>query len=184
MSNLSEQEFVNRFCQLLYSSIEGLPQSVLENLETARFQALNQASTAASKSPEALNKEVVNTLEKETTVPREIENKLDLIRAQAMAKLEEKNAARELPLTDRVQAWLKSTLGVDNLTVPASVFATACLMLTVASTFDISSLRDDPERQLALPLETELTLIASAEDIELYENLEFYEWLTDNALVN
>ncbi len=184
MKQLTDQQFINRVCQHLDTSIEQLPLSVRQKLESGRTQALGQLSTADTDPSDLLCNEVVQTLEKDSTVPREIENRLDKIRAQAMAKLEEKHAARELPLADRFQVWLKSFLGVDNLTVPVSMFATACLLVTVVSTFDISRLGDNPEQQLVLPLDVELTSIASAEDIELYENLEFYEWLAENALVN
>jgi hypothetical protein len=50
-------------------------------------------------------------------------------------------------------------------------------MVTVVSLFYVSS-----RPAGILSLEEEISLIASAEDIELYENLDFYLWLDENGI--
>jgi len=55
------------------------------------------------------------------------------------------------------------------------MLATTCVMVTAISIFYVNS-----RPAGTLTLEEEISLVATAEDIELYENLEFYLWLAEN----
>lgn len=57
--------------------------------------------------------------------------------------------------------------------VPAGAFASI-----VATAIALSLMVTDPENDLARELE-DLDLLTAGEELELYENLEFYQWLED-----
>jgi hypothetical protein len=56
--------------------------------------------------------------------------------------------------------------------------ATACVIITVAVLFyNAPAPTDSP------PLDPNIGLIASADELELYENLDFYVWLAENEVL-
>ncbi len=74
--------------------------------------------------------------------------------------------------------------GIDKTVSPQSnwsvimtgAMATACVMV-----FAVMILLNSPVSNNAVPL-GDLDLISSSESLELYEDLEFYEWLEDDVL--
>ena len=68
---------------------------------------------------------------------------------------------------------------VDRFSIPVRVFATTCVIVTVVSLLTVF-----PDSATPLSLDEEISLIASADDLELYENLDFYMWLAENGLPN
>jgi len=68
---------------------------------------------------------------------------------------------------------------MTQMALPAKMLATACLTVTIVSLFYTAS-----RPAGTLPLEEEIALIASADDYELVENLDFYLWLADNGIPN
>ncbi|MFM1895061.1 MAG: hypothetical protein RLZZ385_135 [Pseudomonadota bacterium] len=79
--------------------------------------------------------------------------------------------------TDGFLQQLLRWLDGHRLAVPAGAFATACIMVTAVSLFYAGNEGNPP-----VSLEDEIRLFASAEDVELYENLDFYLWLAENGL--
>ena len=57
--------------------------------------------------------------------------------------------------------------------------ATACVLVTVVSLVYVNG-----NSSGNLSLDDELVLVASADDLELYENLDFYLWLDENGFAN
>jgi hypothetical protein len=55
------------------------------------------------------------------------------------------------------------------------MLATACVVVTAISIFYV-----DSRPAGTVTLNEEIGLVATAEDIELYDNLEFYLWLAEN----
>jgi hypothetical protein len=49
------------------------------------------------------------------------------------------------------------------------------------TTFTLLTVRD-PDEVMPAAMNEEGLVLASADDLELYENLEFYQWLADNGL--
>ncbi len=60
--------------------------------------------------------------------------------------------------------------------IMSGALATACVMV-----FAVMILLKSPVSNHAVPLD-DLDLISSSESLELYEDLEFYEWLEDDIL--
>ena len=74
---------------------------------------------------------------------------------------------------------LATRINLPRLSVPVSAFATACVLVTVATLF--FQFPEQPTGELA---EADILLFASSDEIELYDNLEFYLWLAENGLPN
>ena len=173
MNKLNDQQLIEEICIRLDSSIAQLDPSIAERLDSMRRQALAVDVVGTSRSEELLLNVRAKLDESEAVAP-EIEARLDQIRQQAIARLKSNPAESESSLFIRVQQTLQLWFASNRLAMPASVFASACVMVTVVSLFYISRPAG------SLPLEAEISLIASADDIELYENLDFYLWLAEN----
>jgi len=77
----------------------------------------------------------------------------------------------------RAQAIDKAVTQQSNWSViMAGALATACVMV-----FAVMVLLKSPVANHTVPLD-DLDLISSSESLELYEDLEFYEWLEDDVL--
>lgn len=103
-----------------------------------------------------------------------ISHQLDEIRRTALSQSWEINGSKPqppLPLIEKLKAWAD----IRNLAIPAGAFATTCVLITVVALFYMT-----PEN--TLPTDEDVILFASADEIELYENLEFYQWLAENGL--
>lgn len=174
MNRLEDSEFIEEICSRLDASIEELNHSISQQLDQSRTAAMQAINDGA----DALTLQVSKQLANED-LPPAIEARLNQIRQQAIAKLESAEAANKQGLYAQFRDWLGALLGNSNLAIPGSVFASACVLVTVVSIFYTSSRPFGP-----LILEDEIVLIASADDFELYENLEFYQWLSDNELAN
>ncbi len=94
-----------------------------------------------------------------------------------MARMQLPDAAAKNSLLSRIQQLFQSVFETNR--AMTSMAATACVMVTVVSFFYVSSRPTG-----ILSLEEEIGLIASADDIELYENLDFYLWLEENGMPN
>lgn len=101
-----------------------------------------------------------------------IQQKLQHLRRQALSQT-------TAPLSVRLFNRLHDTLTDYRLALPAGAFATACVLITAVSIF-----YRGPDGIEPLEFSEELTLLASADDLELYENLDFYLWLADNGIPN
>jgi hypothetical protein len=176
MSKLNDKEFVATICQQLDRSVENLPGSVLERLDTARNGAFKLAHQSIPDDDAALATVARHSLEDYEPLPKEIETRLDQIRQQAIARLDSHSKQPNgylKPWRERLQALF----GFD-FSAAAGFVATACVMVTVVSLFYVSRPTG------VLTTEEEMMLVASAEDIELYENLDFYLWLAESGIPN
>lgn len=177
MNKLNEDSFIKAIRMRLDESLVEVDSVITTRLDSMRQQALSAPRLPEAVDNEALIGSVLNTLDDHAALPPAIEASLDNIRRQAMARLQKADSRDKLAffgqVQDFVQSWYRANLAMANMA------ATACVMVTVVSIFYVSS------RQAGtLSLEEEISLIASAEDIELYENLDFYLWLEENGLPN
>ena len=164
MTRFDEQLFVSRIRRRLDGGLEHLDDKTMARLDAARDRALAQADTVAT---------VSAALTPQTALPAEIESRLDAIRRQAVSRLREPESGTAI----RRPWYALANLFHDRPWATGMVMA-AFVAVTTTSLL----LLDRPADSLSL--EEELTLVTSAEDIELYENLEFYLWLTENGLPN
>lgn len=187
MNKMTENEFLSAIRLHLDKSIAQLDADIASRLDSIREQALDPSEKLVlalgnprdPDSTENLVQTIRTNLEHSVSVPPEIEARLDDIRHRAMAKLD---LSREKSLQSPLSA-LRQRVGdlLDSLKIPmpARMVATACVMVTAVSLFYVA-LRPSG----SLSFEEEISLMASADDIELYENLEFYLWLAETELPN
>ena len=178
MNKLAEEAFLEEICRRLDGSIAHLSPSINERLDVSRQCALQQRSAEQAASLDSLTLEVRSKLNENDSVSPEIEDRLNQIRQLAIAQLDSSKPLAPHWLK-RVKNWLDSSFSDFNLPVPAGMLATACVLVTVVSIFYVNS-----RPAGSVSLEEEISLIASAQDIELYENLEFYLWLVENESIN
>ncbi|NKB34287.1 MAG: hypothetical protein GKR91_14445 [Pseudomonadales bacterium] len=176
MNKLDEPEFLAEIRSRLDRSTADLNPAMTVRLDQMREQALNTPRIQQVVDDESLVDGVLNTLDDNEELSPVIEQRLDQIRQKALAKMGASNTVARASLLDRIREDIAERFS-SGISMPASMFATACLMVTVVSLFYVSS-----RPAGSLSLEEELTLIASADDIELYENLDFYLWLAENGL--
>lgn len=179
MNKLEENIFIQEICQRLDASIAHLDPSISARLDSARQTALYGNMQAGIEDEDLLAEKVRRELNDNTAVTEEIEARLDQIRQQAMARLGTADSRTAPSMLANIRNWFDARFTAFGVSVPASMLATACVLVTVVSIFYVSF---PPAGSLSL--EDEISLLASAEDIELYENLEFYLWLAENESLN
>lgn len=172
MIKRSDEEFIALVRSELERSLEGLDPRTLARLGSASQQAL-AASTLPRNQDEAIRVRLADSYIDEKALPAGVEERLDQIRQQALARMPRQEQSQGV--FTQLCAWLKSVL--SSWQVPASLAATGFVMVTAVSLLPGNSNSE-------FSLEQELTLVATAEDIELYENLDFYLWLAENGFEN
>lgn len=168
-----EERFLLRVAAELDASLETLAPRECARLDAIRRDALQRADLPAAL-PAPASSELARALLADSAeqIPEEIRNRLDGIRASAMQKA--RAAQRESPAS-RFWQWLRLP---RQLAVPAGAFASVSVLVTTLALFTPA---ETPE-VLPVALSEDGLLIASAEELELYQNLEFYQWLADNGL--
>tara|TARA_R110002073_G_scaffold221415_3_gene381554 strand:- start:383 stop:925 length:543 start_codon:yes stop_codon:yes gene_type:complete len=175
MNKSDEAAFVQEVCRQLDASIAHLPKSTVQHLDASRQAAVMQQAHLSSQDDERLANAVGRELDDRSTVSPEIEARLNQIRQSAVARFEALQHERAASVRFSFGAWLKTQFDAFNYATSAGMLATACVLITAISIFYVSS-----RPAGTLTLEAEIGLVATAEDIELYENLEFYLWLAEN----
>lgn len=170
-----EERFLLRVAAELDASLETLTTQELARLDAIRRGALQTADVPAVLPPRATSEQAKSLLaDSAAQIPEEIRQQLDGIRARAMLKA---RAAQRESLATSLGQWLRLP---RQFAVPAGAFASVSVLITTLALFTPS---DTPE-VLPVALSEDGMLIASAEELELYQNLEFYQWLVDNGLQN
>jgi hypothetical protein len=175
MNKLDEGILVQKICRHLDASIAHLPQAIEQSLLECRLAALLQNLQLVPQDTEGLAKAVSRELDNSSALSPDIEARLDQIRQSAVAKFEQLQEKTTETSRFSLSAWIKTQSHSFNLSASAGMLATACVMVTAISIFYVNSRPTG-----TLTLEEEIGLVATAEDIELYENLEFYLWLAEN----
>lgn len=173
--NISDDNLTELICQHLDRSTQDLDAEVVARLDALRMQAMERTATDTDSVDEALLVDAVLTGLEEQPLPGSVSSRLDAMRAQAVDRY---TAPEAKPTKPQIQTWLQTWFG-EKLALSASMVATACVLVTVVS---LVYVREGSEGNLTL--NDELTLVASAEDLELYENLDFYLWLDENGFAN
>jgi hypothetical protein len=177
MNKLDDKQLLEEIRLRLDRSIAHLEPSVSERLHSMRRQAVAPAQDSADDHAHGLLLDVGQKLDDNEAVTPEIAARLDQIRQQAITSIKSTPPPVAEALLSRVRDSLVALFASHTMTIPARVFATACVLVTAASLFTVYSRPSG-----SLTPEAEIGLIASADDIELYENLDFYLWLAENGL--
>ena len=175
MNKLNEEVLVQEVCRHLDASIAHLPQTIEQYLTESRQAALLQNAHLVPQDADGLVHTVSRELEDNNALSPDIEARLDQIRHSAVARFEELQEKNTEAGRFSLSAWIKTQFDSFNFSASAGMLATACVMITAISIFYVNS-----RPAGTLTLEEEIGLVATAEDIELYENLEFYLWLAEN----
>lgn len=172
MNKLDEALLVQEICRRLDLSIAELPVPVEQQLSSSRQAAIAQL---ASGREDVLAQRVSRELDEKIPVSPEIDARLDQIRQNAVARFEAQQNAAAGSKPSFLAAQFKSYRDAFSFSTATGMLATACVLITAVSLFFVNS-----RPAGTLTLEEEIGLVATAEDIELYENLEFYLWLAEN----
>lgn len=167
-----DERFAARVAATLDSSIEGLPPCIEARLNcmrsTARARVVGHDAFVQSAGMVLSSAEAVDAL------PPPVSARLDDIRAQALQR-----AARQLEQRSQSTTWgVLARLLNPRLDIPAGAFASVSVLVI---TFALVTVRE-PVEVTPVAMNVEGLVLASADDLELYENLEFYQWLADNGL--
>ena len=171
-----EARFLAKVVQTLDSSLVRLPMEFEERLRSARQAALLQVPQLDSEDS-AVTSDFARALESsEQQIPESVKLRLDGIRADAMRKASE--ALGKANAEHKGSGWRWTRWAPQGFAVPASAFASICVLVTTLAIFNPS----EPLETMPLAVAEDSLVLASEEEIELYENLEFYQWLADNGL--
>lgn len=170
-----EARFLAKVVQTLDSSLVHLPTQFEERLSGARQAALLQAGELDSEDGAATNDFAWALESSEQQIPESVKRRLDGIRAEAMCKASE--ALGKATAERKGSGWRWTRWAPQGFAVPASAFASICVLVTTLAIFNPS----EPLETMPLAVAEDSLVLASEEEIELYENLEFYQWLADNG---
>ena len=176
IDDAAAEHFAARVAALLNSSTEGLPPHVEARLNSMRANAMIRVS-----GQEDFVRNAGLTLasgEGVENLPVEVRGRLDDIRAQALQRAGRKLRTQRPSPVVGLLTWLRARLIGTELGIPAGAFASVCLLMMTLAVF---SLRE-PDEVLPVAMLEEGLVLASGDDIELYANLEFYQWLAENGL--
>ena len=168
-SDSEEARFLRKVVQTLDSSLTHLPLGIEGRLDSVRHAVMLQAKEPSSESSAADMRFVAVIESSEPQIPESVRIRLDAIRAGAMQRA----SAAQQEKASWWSRWLP-----QGSALPVSAFASICMLVTTLAIFNLSG---TPETMPLVVAENSLVL-ASEEEIELYENLEFYQWLADNGL--
>ncbi len=164
VSQNEDQRLLQKVSSVLDDSLELNSPELNKRLDVARHAAILRASQ-----PMHAQDNISQTLDQSAQqLPRDITERLDAIRQQALL-----HAQASKPRS--TGTWLERLWPPKGFAVPGSAFAFSCILVTALSLFPAQS------PQEAMPLvvaENDLVLVPD-EELELYENLEFYQWLAD-----
>jgi len=164
--------FASRVAAMLDSSIEGLPPHIEARLDSMRSTALARLvghdAFAQSAGLILSGEEVAEGL------PPSVRERLDHIRAQALQRATRQLEQKSQPAGGGTLTRLLN----PRLGIPAGAFASVCVLVTTFALFTVR----EPNEVMPVAMNEEGLVLASADDLELYENLEFYQWLADNGL--
>ena len=169
MKKLSNDEFVESIVDVLDGFAEEVDEPTVSKLDMARENAMAKVAADAR-----LVNAVQQALAESENLPTQIDTKLDAMRKQALA-----SGSKPANLGAQIWQQLNSIFPSAQFNLSRSLIATACVTLTVASVFYNLS-----EPSNLLSTDEEFSVIAASEEIELYENLDFYLWLEENELLN
>jgi len=173
MRDFDEAQFLEDIRIKLDQQLLPLDSALNERLAQLRGQALQMPNSNAASEPvdESLLIDGVATRLDDFVEPSgEIQQRLDRLRRQAIAQ----GTGDTLAAGYREQL---RDLFSEQHRLGMGMVATAYLTVAVVSVFYVSSNLNE-----TFGTDPELTLVASADDLELYENLDFYLWLEENGI--
>jgi len=177
MNNGNHDILIADIQHYLDKSVEDLPDDTLEKLHSARQLAVAQvkSSTTSAGTDESIALAARTSLDDATEeLEPEVKRRLDAIRSQAVARLRHEQDNKNVN-TEALWQKFNEFFRRQGFGLPAGGLVTACLLVTVV-------VLQWPDSARISPVDSDILLFASADEIELYENLEFYLWLAENGM--
>lgn len=171
MNKRSDEEFIALIRGELDRDLKRLEPRLIARLDSIRQQALQVSARARDRDEETLVQIARQAPGSQHALPGDVEQRLDRIRRQALARMPGQQSPA--PAAGQRPAWLHSLL--TSWRLPAGMVATGFVLATALSLILPGNSTSD------FSLEQELALVATADDIELYQNLDFYLWLAENG---
>jgi DNA anti-recombination protein RmuC len=165
MIQRSDEEFIAAVSRMLDRSLEQLDPAIQQRLDSARQQAQSQDSLADSL-PHAAHQ----SLDRQSEISPEVEARLDQIRQRALDRMPRPAENRQ---RRSLVEMISEGLQLRAWQLSAGMLATSFVLVTAISLLPYGN-------NTELSLDQELALLATEDDIELYENLDFYLWLAEN----
>ncbi len=166
---IAEQRLLKKATAVLDDSLVANSPVVMRQLDAARHAALLRAWQ-----PMHGQDGITQTLDESAQqLPNEINKRLDAIRQQAIARGRPERT--EIPAS-----WLNNLWPPRGYAIPGSAFAFSCLLVTALTLFPTQS----PQEAMPLVVAEDDLVIMPDQELELYENLDFYQWLADSGLPN
>ena len=157
----ADKQFLCKVSAALDNSLDGDALLIMQRLDAARHAAMLRVWR-----PDGQQEALVQTLSDSTQeLPANVSLRLDAIRQQAMAR------AKPGP-------WFARIWPPSGFAIPASALAFSCLLVTAITLF---SGQNQLEAMPFVIAENELMAV-SEQELELYENLEFYQWLSETGV--
>jgi len=179
MNKLNQKKMISNITSILDQSVEELDDNLQLRLDRIRSQSLQQRQID-NEFDESLDPLIMATkvsLDDSTQeLNPKINNRLDKIRKAALTQSRTQQQTK-LQLGSTVLNKLKDLFDTGRFAIPLSAFATACVLVTVVSLFYLGP-------SSTSLIEEDVILFASNVDLELYEDLEFFEWLAESGLSN
>lgn len=104
---------------------------------------------------------------------------LEQSRKAALAHLVTPASQSRRPRLEKLRRHFLDFISPARLAVPAGTLATVCVLAAAITLF--YRMPDQTGSEIA---DADILLFASSDEIELYDNLDFYLWLADNGLSN
>ena len=164
----SDTALVNEVRRRLDRSLTTLSPGLEAELGQARSAALRLASQDSLNRNHKAREQLDSALLPSGTVS----HNLDRLRALALAQ--RPDASRQP--ADSVFARLTAAFATLWQSIPAKLVASCCVVLAMATLVLNTQLAPD-----SFNTSDEIALLASADEIELYENLDFYLWLAEEG---
>jgi len=174
MMQTDDKDLLKQIQDSLDSSASNLDKDVLARLDSIREQAISGAfrKSAAMQTDSMIQAARLSLDDSTTNIDSKILQQLNQIRQHALSGY---SANKPVGMLQK----LLSMITDSRLLLPTGAFATACIFVIALSVTYLG-----PDSMDSMAIEDELLLLASATELELYENLDFYLWLADNGMPN
>ncbi len=155
MTKHKDDELTTNIKQALGESVDVLDANTLSRVRQIRARAVEKAEARHANG------------KLKTNIKQALNKSVDTLDANTLSRIRQLRAQA----VDRTEARHNNWLGIMS-----GALATACVMV-----FAIMILMQSPTTLQSVPID-DLELLSSSEYLELFEDLEFYEWLEEDAL--
>lgn len=169
------ERFLSHVVAVLNNSLIELTPREIERLSHAHSAALALIDGEEHRQRPLVERELIDS---STELPLTVRLRLDAIRAASMREAEAQ-LQRDKNRSPSHGRWGRL---FSNYGMPVSAFASVGVLVTAIALFNFRDDMTDSSDPVPLVVIEVPVLLASEEDLELYENLEFYQWLVESDL--